>query len=208
MSLRSPTFFAVNTLGHIDFGCKDPAVSLSLTPIPSRPIFLSYRCVPCVQVEAVCIPLFLAFFSTSLFFPSLSTSACQCIRSRSNPCTHTGCFDQRLVRIFLQKLSVAEKRLKSYQSLPTDPFHEIISSLDIWVINQGRIINILLSKNTRIVPIRKFLGIVENHQINSLQNDARSMLHVTASRRRTQSGPFSEVLFAYQPQFSVNRPVP
>lgn len=86
---------------------------------------------------------------------------------------------QTSARSFLQKQSIVHKKcLISYFSLHRDLCNQVYSGFHNWVINLFCIINFLISNSGRMLLIRNWLGILENHEIISLQKDAISLLRI------------------------------
>lgn len=60
-------------------------------------------------------------------------------------------------------------------------------------------------QNRHVVSVTKLLGIIENHQMSSLEEDSGCVLHFTDSWGNTEFGCLSEVSFCNRRRICVNR---
>lgn len=110
-------------------------------------------------------------------------------------------------RMFPQQLRIAQKKIfipccSPYSAIPVP--YTLYSPIPFWIIWWLIIfahLTFCLEKIVRAVKIRKLLGILDHHQISSVYENARSVLHVAASRKNSQLGRLPEVLFRYRQHF-------
>lgn len=107
--------------------------------------------------------------------------------------------------LFAETTNIADKRLMQYCSLPWGQFNEVHTGLITRFVHYFCIINILITKTSRVVFVWNRLGIIENYLISSLQNYARRVLPFTASRNNAQLVPLLEVSPSNRPYFLRQR---